>query len=39
VVNRPREIMAIRRLMAAQPEVTAEVLADPATDLRALARG
>jgi 3-phenylpropionate/trans-cinnamate dioxygenase ferredoxin reductase subunit len=38
VVNRPREIMAIRRLMAAGAAVSAAALADPSTDLRTLGR-
>lgn len=38
VVNRPREIMAIRRLMAASPKLSADELSDPSTDLRALAK-
>lgn len=39
MVNRPREIMAIRRRMAARPVATAGQLADLSTDLRELAKG
>ena len=39
MVNRPREHRAARRLIAAGAAVDPAALADPATDLRALARG
>ena len=37
-INRPRELRAGRRLVEARARVDPAVLADPATDLRALAQ-